>query len=113
MRVALILVLLAASILMPALAVAGGIALNTGVRFEFTDCAVGGSASQAVTEGTYLMRVTDADTFVCYAATCAAAGEKFPAGTVVLLTVGRAGQTMSCRSSASTGDVILTLASGS
>lgn len=106
MRVALLLSLLASA------AFAGGIALNTGVRFEFTDCASGGSASQAVTEGTYLMRVTDADTFICYAATCAAGGEKFPAGTVVLITVGRAGQTMSCRSGAGTGDVILTLASG-
>lgn len=107
MRVAFLLSLLASA------AFAGGIALNTGVRFEFTDCASGGSSSQAVTEGTYLMRVTDADSFLCYAGTCAANGEKFPAGTVMLLTVGRAGQTMSCRSSASTGDIILTLASGS
>lgn len=101
---------LAAALLVAGLAVAGGIPINTAVRYEFTDCASGGSASQAVPEGTYLMRVTDADVFICYAATCAAGGEKFPSGTVMLLTLPRGGITASCRSTGSNADIILTSA---
>lgn len=96
--------------LLASVALAGGINIDTATRFEFTDCASGGSASQAITEGTYLMRVTDADVFLCWAGTCAAAGEKFPSGTVVMLSFGRGNTTLSCRSSASTGDIILTRA---
>ncbi len=61
-------------------AIAGGIQLDTAKRFEFTNCEAGGSAAQTLTEGTYLFRVTTEDVWICYAATCAAAGEKFGAG---------------------------------
>lgn len=98
---------LLASLLVAGAAVAGGVLLNTSIRFEFTDCSSGGSAAQTVTVGEYLMRVTDADTFVCFASTCAAGGEKFPAGTVMVISVNDT-MSMSCRSSASTGDFILT-----
>ena len=94
-------------------AAAGGIVLNTSRRFEFTDCAVGGSAAQTVTGGTYLLRITDADTFLCFAdsgSTCAAGGEKLPNGTVILLTIGNGGQSVSCRSVGSVGDAIFTSA---
>lgn len=95
-----------------ALALAGGLPLDTSVRTEFTDCASGGSSAQAlVKDRQYLMRVTDADTFVCFAesaSTCASGGEKFPVGTVVLLTITGAQVSASCRSSTSTGDVIFT-----
>jgi hypothetical protein len=97
--------------LMPLLALAGGIALDTSVRYEFTDCASGGSSSQSLVENLYLMRVTDSDVWVCYAATCAAGGERFPVGSVVLITMPRGPTSVSCRSSASTGDVIFTKAS--
>lgn len=102
---------LVAVLLLAAAALAGGIALDTSVRFEFTDCAAAGSAAQTVTGGQYLMRVTDADVFICFAesgSTCATAGEKFPSGTVMWLTVPGASKSLSCRSSASTGDLILT-----
>ncbi len=98
--------------LFPVAAFAGGIALDTAVRYEFTDCSSGGSASQAITtttDRTFILRVTDKDTFICYAATCATGGEKMPLGTVMLLTVQKS-TTMSCRSSDSTGDLILTRA---
>lgn len=100
--------------LLGTVAVAGpsGLTIDTGVRFEFTDCASGGSANQTVTGSTvpalYLMRVTDSDVFLCYGSTCASGGEKFPLGTVILISVPASGQIMSCRSSASTGDIILT-----
>lgn len=90
---------------------AAGVALNPSVRYEFTDCASGGSAAQTVVAGTYLLRITDADTTVCIAdsaATCASGGDKFPSGTVMLLTVGGTSKSLACRSSASTGDLILT-----
>lgn len=106
--------LLLLSLLLAGLAFAGGIALDTSVRFEFTDCAVGGSASQNVTGGTtYLARVTDADVWVCYAGACAAGGERLPVGSVFLLSVPgptTSTRAMSCRSAASTGDYILTRA---
>ena len=96
------------------MALAGGIALDTSTRFEFTDCAAGGSAAQTVTGGyTYLLRVTDSDVSLCIAesgATCAAGGEKFPMGTVLLLTVPGASKSMACRSAGSAGDVALTRA---
>jgi hypothetical protein len=85
---------------------ATGIVITPAVRYEFTDCGAGGSASQTVTGGTYLLRVTDADTFLCWAATCATGGEKFPAGSMLLVSI-PATQAFSCRS-AGTGDVILT-----
>lgn len=98
-------------LLLAAAAIAGGIALDTSRRFEFTDCSSGGSAAQTVTGGQYLLRVTDADVSLCIAesgATCATGGEKFPVGTVVLLTVPGASKSVACRSSSSTGDAIFT-----
>lgn len=98
------------SLLVAGIAVAGGITLApspTTNRFEFTDCSSGGSASQSVFRGTYLFRVTTEDVFICYAATCATLGEKFPSGTVMLISF-NATTTVSCRSAASTGDAIFT-----
>lgn len=93
---------------------AGGIALQTGNRFEFTDCAAGGSAAQTLTNGmTYLLRITDTDVTLCFAetgSTCVTLGEKFPAGTVILFTVTGATKSVSCRSTSSTGDAIFTAA---
>lgn len=86
---------------------ANGISIDTATRFEFTDAASGGSAAQTVTAGTYVMRVTDSDAFVCYAGTCASGGEKWPQGTVILISFG-ASTSVSCRSAASTGDIIFT-----
>jgi hypothetical protein len=94
-------------------AAATGINLSTATRAEFTDCAAGGSGAQTLVAGTYLLRVTDVDTFVCFAAsgsTCAANGEKFPAGTVMVLAITGDKLSISCRSAAATGDVILTAA---
>lgn len=95
------------------LSVAGGITLDTATHYDFTDCAAGGSAAQTLTLGTYLLRVTDADTFLCLAesgSTCAANGEKFPAGTVMCLAITGNKKSVSCRSSTATGDAILTAA---
>lgn len=92
-------------------AVAAGLTIDTGLRYEFTDCASGGSAAQTlVGSADYLFRVTDSDTFVCDAATCATGGEKFPVGTVILIHVPPAGSQKSCRSTGSTGDAIYTRA---
>lgn len=85
------------------------VTLTTGLRSELTDCASGGSSSTTLVAGVkYLFRVTDSDVFLCFAATCAAGGEKFPMGTVMLLRASADQTTISCRSSASTGDVIFT-----
>jgi hypothetical protein len=99
-------------------AIAGGLVINTARRAEFTNCSSSGSLSQPVLEGEYVMRVTDKDSFVCYSTTCAGdAGEKWPMGTVVKVSMPRAtnglsdggtGTDVSCRSSDSTGDVIFT-----
>ncbi len=93
---------------------ATGIVLNTGVRTELTDCASGGSSSATLKPNvSYLFRVTDSDTTLCFSPTCAVGGEKFPVGTVMLLGTpnnGGADITISCRSSASTGDLIFTQA---
>src|SRR4051794_12978612 len=98
-------VLLAAST-----AIGAGITLIVATRFEFTDCAAGGSAAQTVTGGSYLFRVTGEDTWLCYAATCASGGEKFSAGTLMQLVIAGASQSISCRSVGATGDAILTSA---
>lgn len=96
--------------LLAAAAFAGGIALDTSRRFEFTDCASGGSGAQTLTENQYLFRVTDADVWVCWAATCASGGERFPVGFAAVISVGRGGSQLSCRSTASNGDAIFTRA---
>lgn len=115
MRKALLLLTVLLAVAAPVVALAAtGVALNTGLRTEMTDCASGGSASSTLKPNvTYLFRVTDSDTFLCFAATCAAGGEKFPVGTVMLLATtanGGSDVTISCRSSASTGDLIFTQA---
>jgi hypothetical protein len=100
------------SLLLAAALSAGPISLDPSVRFEFTDCAVGGSAAQTLTKNTqYLMRVTGEDTFVCFAvsgSTCAANGEKFPAPFAALVYITDNLKSVSCRSTGSTGDVIFT-----
>lgn len=97
---------------LPALA-RGAINLALGTRFEFTDCAAGGSAAQTLALGQYLFRVTDEAVFVCFAAagsTCAAGGEKFPGGMAMLLNVTGDKVSVSCRSAGATGDAIFTKA---
>ena len=105
---------LVAVALLSLVAFAGGINLLTGTRFEFTDCASGGSVAQTLTTPRqYLLRVTDADVFLCFTesgSTCATGGEKFPSGTVILLNVTSDKASVSCRSSASTADAIFTSA---
>lgn len=95
-------------------ATAGAFTLDPSVRKEFTNCESGGSAAQTLTYNTkYLMRITDADTFVCFASsgsTCASGGEKFPAGMGALIYITSDHKSVSCRSGASTGDVIFTKA---
>lgn len=108
MRRLLPFVVLLAVLLVPVLALSQ-VTLQAALRTEITDCASGGSASATLVNGQkYLFRVTDSDVFLCFAATCAAAGEKFPVGTVMLLRANGDQTTISCRSSASTGDVIFT-----
>ena len=94
---------------------ATGIDLNTAVRTELTDCAAAGSSpALTLVRGTsYLMRVTDSDVFLCFAesaSTCGSGGEKFPVGTVMLFTATGNKVSVSCRSTASTGDAIFTQA---
>lgn len=102
------------------LAAAGPVQLQTAVRFEFIDCASGGSVAQTITDGTYLLRVTDENAWLCYAGTCTGtSGEKYPVGTVMLIKLcsnkfcDGSGTSSSCRSAGSSGDVILTRADGS
>lgn len=111
-KIALVMALVIA-VLAPLAFAAGGLTLDTSVRFEFTDCSSSGSSSQSVIgQTTYLMRVTGEDVFVCPTSTCSTGGEKYPQGTVVAITVPGATPTSttaySCRSAASTGDVIFT-----
>lgn len=102
-------------LLVPTVADAAGSPLNldTTTRLEMTDCASGGTAGATLAAGTYLMRVTGEDSFLCYASSCASPnGEKWPVGTIVAIAVGSSGQAFSCRSSGSTGDIILTRLQG-
>lgn len=97
----------------PFQAQAQNFSLKPAVRFQFLNCEAGGSASQQVTAGRYAVRILQEDVFICYAATCAAGGEPFPSGTTMLLTVEAESssvryQTVSCRSSAATGDLYFT-----
>lgn len=103
MRKALLLVMLSAAVAV------GQVTLQTGTRTEMTDCASGGSASSTLVAGVkYLVRVTDSDVFLCFAGTCASGGERFPSGTVMLMRANADQTTISCRSSASSGDIIFT-----
>jgi hypothetical protein len=97
---------------LPNVAFARGLALDLTRRTEFTDCASGGSSAQALVRDTdYLLRVTDADVWLCLTAsgsTCATGGERFPVGTVLHLSITGDQVSASCRSSTSTGDATFT-----
>lgn len=95
-----------------ALAAMGGLpplALKTSETVTFTNCAAGGSSSSATKALTYLVRTFDEDVFICYAATCAAGGERFTKDTILLLRFENA-TTLSCRSAGATGDIVMTAA---
>lgn len=102
------------ALLLAGVAMAGPVTIYPGNRYEFTDCASGGSAAQSLTKDrSYLMRVTGEDTFVCFAAsssTCASGGEKFGAPFGMLIFITTDTRSVSCRSPSSTGDVIFTQA---
>lgn len=72
--------------------------------FTFSNCASGGSASQTVTAGRYLLVVADEGAYVCKAATCATGGRYVPSNVPILIKFGK-DQTVSCRSSGSSADV--------
>lgn len=88
-----------------------GFRLDTANRIEFTDCSASGSSGQTFSfkngPATFLVRVTDEDSSLCLASTCASGGEKFPKGTMIAVTFG-SGDVVSCRSTGSTGDIIIT-----
>lgn len=111
-RYALAVVLLLAAVFATAV---GTIRLDTSVRLEIINCASGGSSDagaglgNTLAAGDYIFRVLDDDVWLCYAATCATDGERFPVGTVMTVQVrGSAGQLVSCRSAGSTGDIVFT-----
>lgn len=111
------------AVLLSIAAVAGGITLQPTTRYEFTNCAAAGSTAQFISGGTYVLRITDADTRLCLSASVApdggtvcglsdggTPGEMFPAGTVMLQGIQSAGRYVSCASATATGDVHFTLA---
>lgn len=104
-----------------------GITLFPSTRFEFLNCAVEGSTAQTVTEGTYLLRVTDEDLHICMAAASQTdggkgagcqtpdggtveTGDKFPTGMAMMLSIPAGGKSVTCRSTLATGDLLLTRA---
>lgn len=95
-------------------AAAAQIALYPGNRKEFTNCSATGSVAQTLTANrNYLMRVTDEDTFVCFAAsgsTCSSGGERFPVNFGMRIHITSDLASVSCRSvsAGATGDVIFT-----
>lgn len=107
-------------------ALGAGVAMQPGTRFEFTNCAAAGSVPQSVPGGEYVFRVTEADSRICINATAnpdggtscgfsdgGVAGEMYPSGTVMKLTIpGKFSETksVSCSSSTATGDMHLTYA---
>ncbi len=97
---------------------AAGISLSPTQRLEFVNCSDGGNAAQTLPAGSWVMRVTDADTRVCLLGSVDAGaacdggtgtaafnnGDVYPQGTVMQIVTGRA-QSVSCRSFMSTGDL--------
>lgn len=100
------------ALLVPLSAALAGLTLNPSLRTEFSNCAAAGSASSTVTANVqYMARVSsDSDVSLCYAGTCAAGGELFPAGSMFTINFRSDQTTLSCRSAASTGDIIFTRA---
>ena len=91
---------------------AGGVTVDPSVRQGSPDSPWGGSPAHPLSAGRkYLRRVTDADDFTCFASTgstCAAAGEKFPAGMAMIIFISSDLKSVSCRSTGSNGDLIFT-----
>lgn len=99
------------SLLTAAVAVAGGFTI-IGSPVNFTDCSSGGSTAQALTTGPNLMRAnTTEPVWVCLssdAGACAAGGDFYPPGFAGIINLGSNQSTASCRSAASTGDIVFT-----
>lgn len=94
-------------------AAADGINLNPAVIKTFTDCSSSGSSAQTVVGGTYLLTIADENVWLCFTdsgSTCASGGVKLPSGTVMKISIANAGQSVSCRSTSSTGDAQFTSA---
>lgn len=94
-------------------AFADGVNLNPAVQKTFTDCSSSGSTAQTVAGGVYLVSAVTETVWVCFAdsaSTCASGGTILPAGSLLLISIGNAGQSVSCRSAASTGDLQFTKA---
>lgn len=91
------------------LGLTGGTTLNPNVTLDFANCSSSGSSAQEIKFGEYVMTVTDEDVYLCWAATCASGGRRFPVGTIFKQTF-QANQNLSCRSAYSTGDVQFTRA---
>lgn len=103
-----------------------GVAMQVAKRYEFTNCAAAGSVPQSITGGEYVFRVTDADSRVCINDTAnpdggtscgfydgGMAGEMYPFGTVMKLTIPgatTATKSVSCSSATATGDLHFTYA---
>lgn len=93
-----------------ALAAGGGIQLDQSTIKTFT-CSSGGSAAQTIAAGEYLVTVTAKDSYLCFAdssSTCSSGGSVLPMGTSIKLSIGAGGQSVSCRSSDSSGVVQFT-----
>lgn len=85
--------------------------LDQAVIKNFTDCSSGGSVAQTLTGGSYVMTVHDEAVWLCLAdsaSTCASGGSKFPAGFGMVIRINNGGQSVSCRSAASGGDLTFT-----
>lgn len=103
-----------------------GVAMQVAKRYEFSNCAAAGSVPQSIPGGPYLLRVTEADSRICITENAnvdagtvcgfsdgGVAGEMFPMGTVMLLSIpgsSTATKYVSCSSSTATGDVHFTYA---
>jgi hypothetical protein len=74
----------------------------------FTNCANGGSAASTVTAGRHQLVVSDEDTYICLAATCAANGTRYPPGVYDVRLM--ESTSISCRSAGAAGDAQYTKA---
>ncbi len=92
---------------------AAGVQLNDSVQTRFNNCAAGGSASQTVANGKYLLVVTDETTTVCTGHTCDGGnGARMPDGLVMLMAFNApdGGTPVACMSAGAAGDLLFTRA---
>ena len=93
-------------LMLAGVAVASGMVLSSATPQTLANCSSGGSSAITVRPGRYWLATFDEEVFLCQSATCATGGIRTGIGERAVVFPSES--QVSCRSTSSTGDLVLT-----